>query len=173
MKNPLRLFIAFIAGFLLKWVLLPVHDSVPVEGKIQEPTPSVKAASSEIAQLKKEKDELLDLYNKSLMTHLIPPNNEIKKVNNPAIIDSASRNSFVYDNANKVIKLVDPSNSVFVPSLGLVLVDKKESIASGLKSTAGEAVATLKFENTKPNPVLLFWIDYDGEPVFFQKHRAR
>jgi hypothetical protein len=83
-------------------------------------------------------------------------------------IDSFRDKSFVYDNVNKVIKLGDPSKSVFIPELGLVLVDKKESIASGLKSTSCEVAARLRFENIKPEPVHLFWIYYSGSPVLYK-----
>ena len=168
MKNLIRFFAAFIAGFLLKWVLLPVHDAVPSVKTIQETIPPNMAASSEIAQLKKEKNELFNLYKKSLEANLISSNNEIINVANSVAIDSVVRDSVVYDSVNKVIKLADPSKSVFIPSLGLIFVDKNESIASGLKSTAGEVVAKLKFENTKSSPVLLFWIDYGGAPVFYK-----
>ena len=201
-----------IAGFLIKLLLQPVSNSVSLQSTVQAKNFSAAEVSLEIAQLKKDKNELLELYNNllkansdslnsgiskvknSVAAEVYPEiaqlekdkkellekydnlaeayygslNSEIGKVGGSVGIGSLRDKSFVYDSVNKNIILPDPSKSIFIPELGLVLVDKKESIASGLKSTSGDAAAALKFENTKPDPVLLFWIDYGGSPVLYK-----
>lgn len=168
MKNTLLLTIGLIAGFLVNLFLQTAPDPISLHSKDPEKIPSTAVVSAEIAQLKIEKKELLYLYNNSLKANSDTLKDEMVKVKNSVAIDSFRDKSFVYDTVNKVIKLRDPSKSVFIPDLGLVLVDKKESIASGLKSTSGDVAAILKFENTKADPVHLFWIDYAGSPVLYK-----
>jgi hypothetical protein len=64
---------------------------------------------------------------------------------------------------------VSISESVVLFQIDLILPNKKSSIASGLKSINNENLAKLKYKNSTSSEVLLFWINFSGDPVFYAK----
>jgi hypothetical protein len=87
-----------------------------------------------------------------------------------SLVDADGNPVASYDTVNRVFHY-NPAEAVLLPADGKVLLNRKSEIAADLKSTASEDVATLRFENETKEDVYLFWIDYQGRPIPYDRIR--
>jgi hypothetical protein len=87
-----------------------------------------------------------------------------------ALVDADGKPVATYDTVNRVFHY-NPAEAVAVPADGKILLNRKTEIAADLKSTASAEVATLRFENETKEDVYLFWIDYQGRPIPYDRIR--
>lgn len=70
-----------------------------------------------------------------------------------------------FDPAHRIVE-ADPARDVVIPGEGKILLGRAEEIAGELRSAESRQAAFLTFENRRPEDVYVFWINFQGQPVF-------
>lgn len=137
-----------------------------VNGAASTTAVTPKAEAETLAQLRGE--------NERLSLHLEAARKRFTEMNEAAskgvtvVRDALGRPILEYDAKNRVLTY-DRSKSVLLEGDGKILVGRRDEIAGGRKSEGAAVEATLKFENERNEDVFLFWIDYGGNPIPYDR----
>jgi hypothetical protein len=151
---------------------LPKPVAPPPPAALAQPTLIVPdpALQTRIAELERDLANIAAQRDEALAILRVTPSAKADPTGEifRGLLDAAGKPVATYDTANRVFHY-NPADSVLLPADGKILLNRAAEIAADLKSTVSEQVATLSFENETTEDVYLFWIDYQGRPIPYDR----